>query len=124
MPLFDASSQSHLRLINSAGIEAAAKITGLDDQGEPLPEGEVRLTLPPRAACTVSALELESGEIRSHCLSASFGRLGGGAGQWRLLVAADRPIQVMSLSRNAGGLTNLSSSAKIRIAAIVTTLKK
>ena len=111
VPLFDASSQSHLRLINSAGIEAVAKITGLDDQGEPLPEGEVRLTLPPRAACTVSALELESGEIRSHCLSASFGRLGGGAGQWHLLVAADRPIQVMSLMLGLWGqLTNPSTS--------------
>ena len=78
VPLFDASSQSHLRLINPADIEVMVKIAGLDDQGELSPEGEARLTLPPRAACTVSALELESGEIQGQCLSASSGALGDG----------------------------------------------
>ena len=111
VPLFDASSQSHLRLINSVDIEVMVKISGLDDQGELSPEGEARLTLPPRAACTVSALELESGEIQGQCLSASSGSLGDGTGKWHLLVSADRPIQVMSLMLGPWGhLTNPSTS--------------
>ena len=53
--------QSLLRLINSASIDNPVTITGLDDDGEPPPGGEVRLTLPPHSARTISAQQLEQG---------------------------------------------------------------
>ena len=53
--------RSLLRLVNPNDAEVEVEIDGLDDRGEPPPEGKVRLTLPAGAACTISAQELESG---------------------------------------------------------------
>ena len=84
--------------------------------------GEVRLTLPPPliwkkaapAACTVTALELESGDISSDCPSAFSGRFGNGTRKWRLLISADHPLQVLSLLKSSTGeqLANLSAAAR------------
>ena len=78
VPTFNPSYRSLLRLINQADGDTEVTITGRDGQGEPAPDGEVRLTLPPHAACTVTALELESGDISSDCPSAFSGRFGNG----------------------------------------------
>ena len=107
---------SHLRLINTAGIDNVVAITGLDDQGHPPPEGEVRLTLPAYGARTITAQELEQGADGLE------GRFGNGAGKWQLFVSSTdtthegvpswrRPLQVMSLllNRPTGNLTNLST---------------
>ena len=114
VPTFNPSYRSLLRLINQADVDTEVTITGRDDEGEPAPEGEVRLTLPPHAACTVTALELESGDISSDCPSAVSGRFGNGTRKWRLLVSADHPLQVMSLLKSSTGeqLANLSSSIR------------
>lgn len=110
VPTFNASTRSLLRLINLDITHRSVTITGRDDRGEPAPEGEVRLTLPPRAACTITALELESGDIND-CPSAFEGRFGNGTGKWRLLVSTTRKIRVMSLLKNPSGhLANLSST--------------
>ena len=63
------------------------------------------LTLAADATRTLSAQVLESGEGLPE------GRgLGGGAGKWRLVVAADQPILVASLLASpTGHLTNLSA---------------
>ena len=114
VPTFNPSYRSLLRLINQADVDTEVTITGRDDEGEPAPDGEVRLTLPPYAACTVTALELESGDISSDCPTAVSGRFGNGTRGWRLLVSADRPIQVVRLRRSSSGeqLANLSTSAR------------
>ena len=113
VPTFNPSYRSLLRLINQADVDTEVKITGRDDEGEPAPEGEVRLTLPPYAACTITALELESGDTSSDCPSAFSGSFGNGTRKWRLLISADRPIQVMSLLRSTSThLANLSASAR------------
>ena len=95
--------QSRLRLINT-GVEAAEiVIGGQDDNGEPAPNGKVRLTVAGGAAHMLTAEELEEGsdDIR--------GRFGDGTGKWRLTVSADQPIEVMSLMQSATGhLVNLS----------------
>ena len=95
--------QSRLRLINT-GVEAAEiVIRGQDDNGKPAPNGEVRLTVAGGAAHMLTAEALEEGgdDIR--------GRFGDGTGRWRLTIAADQPIEVMSLMQSATGhLVNLS----------------
>ena len=96
---------SRLRLINPGAAPATVTIEGLDDRGVS-PGGAVRLSLPPQASRMVTADELESGE--GDGLS---GAIGDGTGRWRLLVSADRPIQVMNLlaSSSTGAMTNLSA---------------
>ena len=104
---------SRLRLVNRSGSPAAVRITGIDSAGQP-GERAVTLTLPARAACTLSAPVLESGAWgdtgpAAGC-EALAGALGDGAGKWRLVVSADQPLAVMSLLGSAAGhLTNLSS---------------
>lgn len=93
---------SLLRLANPYHDPIEVTISGVDDAGAS-PGSPVTFSLGPRAARTLSAQELESGQgVR--------GALGDGTGKWRLHVAADRPILVASLLRSsAGHLTNLSS---------------
>ena len=81
-------------------------IEGLDDRGDPPPEGEVRFTLSAGTARMLSAQALEEGG------SDFEGRFGDGEGKWRLSVSADRPIQVMNLLQGpTGSLANLSRGA-------------
>ncbi len=71
--------------------------------GRESPGGVVRLTVPARAARSLTAQQLEVG---------SAGLEGAlGAGKWELTVESDRPLSAMSLLRSpAGHLTNLSTA--------------
>ena len=100
---------SLLRLLNPGGGAAEVTVTGVDDMGAS-PGGPVTLTLGPRTAQTLSALELESGDGLN-------GALGDGIGKWRLTIAADGPILAASLLRSpTGHLTNLSTVPDNRVA--------
>ena len=93
---------SSLLVANSTTEDANVTITGVDDRG--ITHGEVGLVVPARRTVTVSAEELETGG------ETTTGRLGDGSGKWRLNVASDRPLWVMSLLESRPGyLTNLSS---------------
>lgn len=93
---------SLLRLANDGDSAATVTITGLDDAANP--GGEVSANIPSGHAVTFTATQLEEGTV------GLTGRLGTGQGKWRLRVAADRPITVMSLLTNpTGHITNLSS---------------
>ena len=97
------SQVSRLRLINPGAESAEVRIEGIDDEGAS-PGGAVVLSIGAGESRTVSAQALESGQGVS-------GALGTGEGKWRLVVSADRPIEVMSLlSSPTGHLTNLSSA--------------
>ena len=97
--------ESLLRIVNPGDGTASVSIRGVDDKGAAAPGGTVRLSIPPRAARTYSAAQLESGA------PVFTGRLGDGAGKWRLTVEADAPIRVMSLlATPTGHLTNLSTA--------------
>ena len=114
VPTFNPGSNlgrlSLLRLINPNDADAEVVIDGLDALGESPPDGRVHVTLPGGAACTISARELESGEVSGPCQRATSGRFGDGEGKWQLLINADRPIQVMNLMRGPNGdLSNLST---------------
>lgn len=94
--------ESLLRVVNPGDSAASVAIRGVDDRG--VDGGIVRLSVPPRAAGTFTAAELEGGA------PGLTGSLGDGTGKWRLEVEADVPIHVMSLlATPTGHLTNLST---------------
>ena len=104
-PGSNASQVSRLRLVNPGEDAVEVTITGRDDEGEPAPGGEVRLTIGPGRARELSARELERGG------EGLAGGLGDGSGKWRLFVTADGAIEVMNLLRSpTGHLANLSAS--------------
>lgn len=107
VPIFNPASnrnqRSKLRVINNDESEVSVKIVGVDDGGMQAPE--VRLTLGPAEALTVTSEQLESGHPDLE------GQFGDGAGKWQLYIAADGPVVVMGLLESATGhLTNLSTS--------------
>ena len=96
---------SQLRLINIGEDAAEVVVRGVDDDGQP-GASAVTLTVPARAARTYTAQDLEAGHADLQ------GALGDGAGKWRLTVASEYAIRVMSLllSEPTGRLANLSSA--------------
>ncbi len=95
---------STLRFANPGSHPAEITVTGIDDQGA-AGETAVALTLDGASSRSLSAADLESGEGLRDAQG-----LGTGAGKWRLVVAADRPILVASLLASpTGHLTNLST---------------
>ena len=92
-----------LRLVNVGDAAAQVQITGIDDRGDS-PGGVVRTTVPAGATREFTATELESGNA-----DALAGALGDGHGRWRLQIATDGELRVLSLMASAGGLlTNVS----------------
>ena len=109
VPIFNPGSNrrqvSLLRVVNDGDAAATVRVTGVDDAG--MPSGEVRLTVPAGETRTLEAADLEAGN------AAFEGALGDGVGKWRLAVASDVPVGVMSLLRSPSGhLTNLSTSTR------------
>ena len=98
---------SRLRLVNPGDTDAVATIAGIDDSGE-ASSRNVRIALPARASVELTATELETGSGSS----IEDGALGAGEGKWRLRIAADAPIQAMSLLESQGRLTNLSTAPR------------
>ena len=97
------SQVSSLRLVNTGADAESVSISGVDDQGASA--GAVSLTLDAGEARTLSAQDLENGA------SGLTGRLGDGAGKWRLFIRAGESVVGMSLLESpTGHLTNLSSA--------------
>ena len=96
--------ESRLRLVNPGAEAAAVRIIGTDDAGQP-GEATVTAELPAGQSLTFKAEELESGNAPG--LS---GKLGDGAGKWRLRLESDREVVAMSLlATPTGHLANLSA---------------
>ncbi|MDE2816083.1 MAG: leucine-rich repeat domain-containing protein [Chloroflexota bacterium] len=101
-PASELENTSSLRLVNRGSEVVEAVITGVDDLGQS-PGGEVRVEVPAGAAATVTAAELENSGPRLR------GRLGDGAGKWRLEVRSEADLIVMNLLSSLDGhLANLS----------------
>ena len=101
-PGSNARQISRLRLINDGERTAQVAIAGIDDRGND--SGTVTLRVPAGAALALGSAELEAGSERLA------GRLGDGAGKWRLRVRSDEPIAVMSLLETPSGhLANVST---------------
>ena len=100
---------SFLRLVNDGDTTAEVTVRGIDDAGLS-PGGDVSVSLPPGAATTLSAADLEAGDGAN-------GALGDGAGKWRLTVESAQPVYALSLLESpTGHLTNLSSGAVTPVA--------
>ena len=111
IPFFNPASNrgqvSSLRLVNPGTEDADIGVTGIDDRGQPPPEGEVWLNLPAGQARVITARELESGGDGLQ------GRFGDGSGKWRLFLSSTAPIETMNLLDSPGGkLSNLSSPGR------------
>ena len=109
VPTFNPGSNQRqvglLRVMNDGDRSAAVRVAGVDSSG--MPSGEVRLTVPAGEARTLTAADLEAGD------AAFEGALGDGVDKWRLDIASDVPVSVMSLLRSPGGhLTNLSTGTR------------
>ena len=107
VPIFNPASNrdqaSRLRIINRGESDAEVSIDGIDDLGI-ASDGVARLNIPPGAARTVDAAQLESG-------TTGLDGLGDGTGKWRLAVESAQPIEVMSLLESpTGHLSNLSTA--------------
>ena len=93
---------SRLRLINPGGEDASVTIQGVDDRGAS-PGGLVRAIVRAGSELVLNSDDLESG-------AGLDGALGDGTGKWRLSVASEQPLKVMSLMESpTGHLTNLST---------------
>ena len=104
-PASETSQASRLRLVNPDEQPTEVRIEGIDDAGASS-HGALTLTLGAKAARTLGAAALESGDGEG--LS---GGLGDGEGRWRLLVTAAQPIEVMSpLASPSGQVANLSTT--------------
>ena len=107
----NADQVSRLRLVNPSSVEVRVEIQGTDDAGT-YPDGAARVRVPAGAALTLTAAELEAGVPSEH-FEGNWDRnpLGDRAGKWRLVVAAEAPMLVMSLLESpTGHLTNLSTA--------------
>ena len=119
-PFFNPGSNdrqlSTLRLVNDHDEEAEVLVTATDDDG--VEGGQVRIMVPPHAARTVTAKELEEGSEEFD------GAFGDGAGKWRLFVESVwegwhgewappetlmRVLAMSLLESPTGHLTNLST---------------
>ena len=111
VPIFNPGSNrnqvSHLYIVNAGEQDAAVTIEGVDDLGV-TPGYAVAVTVPAGRSRSVSAQMLEAG---GDMLESN---LGDGAGKWRLKVASDQPVQVLSLLESpTGHLTNLSTANRL-----------
>ncbi len=98
--------RGRLRLVNRGPAAASATVEGTDDAGAS-PGTAVAVRVPARGAVELTAARLESGEADA----VDSGALGDGAGKWRLRVAADADLAVMSLVEDpAGRLANWSAA--------------
>ena len=97
--------RSSLRLVNDSGVDTVATVNGVDDAG--VSSDPVRVPVPAGEALWLTAAELEAG-------GAGFeGALGDGDGKWRLRVASDAPLTVMSFIEDAAGrLSNVSTAGR------------
>ncbi|MCY3793286.1 MAG: leucine-rich repeat protein [Gammaproteobacteria bacterium] len=134
-PFFNPGSNhrqvSRLRLVNPARRAAEVWVVGADDDGGAPPNrGAASITVPPGAALTLDAAELEAGLVsRGYMRALESGDnpwidetysgywarhpLGDGRGKWRLSVSAGPGVLVQSLLESpTGHLTNLSSDGR------------
>lgn len=100
--------ESFVRIINTSDNVATVSISGMDDDGQAAPNGDVTFSLAPGAAKQMRAIDLEQGNADKGLN----GALGDGSGRWQLTVAADQSVEAMSLVRTPDGfVTNLSGVA-------------
>ncbi len=101
----DPARAGRLQLVNAGDASAAVTIEGIDDNGAAAVDGVVEINLAAGTARVLSAQDLEVGA------DGITGRFGAGEGVWRLMIASDQPLDVVSfIESRVGRLDNLSST--------------
>jgi len=104
-PASNTNQQSFFRIINTTDAVGSVTISGIDDDGNPAPGGDVVVELGAFEVLGVDIQALEAGTVGS-------GSLGDGNGRWQLSVSSTLSLQVMSLIRTSDGfVTNLSKTS-------------
>ena len=104
-PASDTAQETFIRVINTSNSVGIVTISGVDDQGNPAPGGDVQFELNPLASSGLNIGDLENGNLTKG-LS---GALGNGVGRWQLSLSSSLSLKVMNMIRTADGfVTNLS----------------
>ncbi len=84
-------------------------ISGIDDNGDDAPGGDVTFNISANSGMSITTLDLENGNAQLGLV----GALGNGTGKWRLWVTSDVDLKVQGLMNTPSGfLTNLSRTAE------------
>ena len=100
-----ATQQTFLRIINVSDDTDMVTISGIDDDGNIAPGGDVMFELTGGQSKQMTGEDLEGGNTGKGLM----GMLGDGEGRWHLTVSSTLDLRVMSLVLTSDGfLTNLS----------------
>jgi hypothetical protein len=109
-PASETERETFLRIINTSDTSGLVTLSGVDENGNIAPGGDIQFDLAARASKQMTVGDLETGNPGKGLT----GTLGDGEGRWRLTVSSDLTLQVMSLIRTPDGfLTNLSRTAPV-----------
>ena len=107
-PASNVDQQTFMRVINTADAVGTVTISGVDDNGNIAPNGDVQFDLGPFEAKNMNAQDLEAGNAAKGLM----GALGDGSGRWQLSISSTLTLEVMNLIRTSDGfVTNLSRLA-------------
>ena len=96
-PVADGSREGIVRVINRSYSSGEVTIEAVDDAGAR--SGPVQVAVAPRRVVELSATDLEHGNVEKGLA----GRLGVGEGDWRLEVASELELMVLSYVQTADG---------------------
>ena len=106
-PASNTNQVSSLRIVNDSGLQAAVTISGIDDNGNAAPGGDITFNVAANSALEITAQDLENG----NALLGLVGSLGNGAGKWRLEISSSADLKVQGLMNTPSGfITNLSQT--------------
>ncbi|MBV1905031.1 MAG: hypothetical protein KUG75_03060 [Pseudomonadales bacterium] len=104
-PASNSNQISSLRIINDDSLQAELTISGIDDDGNAAPGGDILLNIPANSALEITAQDLENGNAQLGLV----GALGNGTGKWQIKVSSSADLKVQGLMNTPSGfLTNLS----------------
>ena len=108
-PASNLNQVSSLRIVNDSNQQASVTISGIDDNGDAGPGGEVIFNVPANSAMAITIQDLENGNGQLGLV----GVLGNGTGKWRLQVTSDVDLKVQGLMDTPTGfLTNISRTSE------------
>jgi len=104
-PASNSKQQTFLRIVNNSSEDGTVTIAAIDNLGLTAPD-TVRFDTKSNSSKQMTAKDLENGNFAKGL----YGKLGDGAGKWRLIIESALDISAQSLIRTPDGfLTNLSA---------------
>ena len=107
-PASNVNKVSSVRLVNNTNTQGSVTISGIDDAGNPGPNGDMTFNIMADGAMTITAVDLEDGNSELGLVNP----IGNGTGKWRLTITSDVDLRVQSLLGTPGFLSNLSRTVE------------